>query len=40
MLGLENQDFDKYSELAAEGKRYSTGNHSVNSWQGVKLLLP
>jgi hypothetical protein len=25
MLGPQSQDFDKYSELTAEGKRYSTG---------------
>jgi hypothetical protein len=40
MLELENQDFDKYSELAAEGKEYSAGNHSVKLWQGVKPRLP
>jgi len=40
MLGRENQDFDKYSGLATEGKWYSTGNRSVNSWQGMKPVLP
>jgi hypothetical protein len=33
-LGLQSQDFDKYSELTAEGKRYSAGIAAYARWQG------